>query len=102
MKYLIGRSIGVPDGSSLQGYLPPGTTYAQLVEVLGPPSDDGDGWKVDAEWLLLFEDGQVATIYNYKTGPNYNDGAGRIEDVTDWHIGGLDANIVERVQEIFG
>ncbi len=101
MKYLVDRAIGVPDGPSFQGYLPPGTSYARLLEVLGPPSGDGDGCKVDVEWVLLFEDGQVATIYNYKTGPNYNDGAVRIEDITDWHIGGLDQRIVERVQEIF-
>ena len=78
------------NGSCLQGYLD--ASYATLVQLFGQP-DDGDGYKVDAEWTLYFADGkgggEVVTIYNYKDGKNYCGEEGtEVEDITDWHIGG--------------
>ena len=73
------------DGTSFQGNsirLP----YLTLVELLGEPSDS-DGYKVDAEWLFKDRTGAVATLYNWKNGPNYT-GKGRIEDLKQWHVGG--------------
>lgn len=76
-------------------------SYAELVEKLGEPSSDGDGYKVDAEWALEFEDGTIATIYNYKTGPNYNgDDYCKVEDIRDWHIGGRDKRAVQMVEAL--
>jgi hypothetical protein len=57
-----------PSGTCLQGYIV--KYYDQLVDLLGEPTS-GDGYKVDAEWLIKFDDGTVATIYNYKDGINY-------------------------------
>lgn len=83
--------------TSLQGYVD--ASYKQIVKVFGKPGD-GDGEKVDAEWEIIFEDGTVATIYNYKDGKNYNGEEGtKTEDITDWHIGGTDKKAVERVNE---
>ena len=75
------------NGTCLQGYI--NTSYRDLVECFGEPHCDGDGYKVDAEWMLRFEDGTVATIYNWKDGKNYcgEDGLA-VEDITEWHIGG--------------
>lgn len=75
------------NGTSLKGYV--STDYATLVEVFGEPHSDGDGYKVDAEWMLQFSNGVVATIYNYKDGRNYcgEDGLD-VEDICDWHVGG--------------
>ncbi len=74
-------------GTSLQGYCE--VPYQRLVEVFGPHHHDGDGYKVDAEWVIEFEDGTLATIYNYKDGPNYCGEEGTpVADITDWHIGG--------------
>lgn len=52
-------------GTSRQGYLDAG--YAELAGTLGDPlaADDYDG-KTDAVWLIEFEDGTVASVYNYK------------------------------------
>ena len=60
--------------------------YKDLVNLLGNPSD-GDGYKVDAQWCFKDKAGTVATLYNWKNGPNYT-GQGRIEDIKHWHIGG--------------
>jgi hypothetical protein len=66
------------------------TTYARLVEKFGQPIVGEDGDKVDAEWLIQFEDGTVATIYNWKNGKCYNGDDGLpVEEIIDWNIGGF-------------
>ena len=72
--------------TSLAGYLT--TTYAELVEAFGEPNTPNDGYKTDAEWTLMDEDGNVVTVYNYKDGKNYNGAGGLdVEDITEWHVG---------------
>jgi len=89
------------NGTSLQGHAH--TTYSKLVDTFGLPHSDGDGYKVDAEWVLLFSDGTVATIYNYKDGKNYEGENGlAVEDITDWHIGGNDWKAGQRVMSALG
>jgi hypothetical protein len=51
----------------LLGHCTEEVTYSLLVKIFGKPTD-GDGYKVDAEWNIEFEDGLVATIYNWKCG----------------------------------
>jgi len=69
------------DGTGLQGYLPEGTRYEDIVQVFGDPQfgkslDD----KIKVEWIGKIN-GLVFTIYDYKSrvDPERN---------TDWHIGG--------------
>ncbi len=84
---------------SLQGYI--AAEYDKLVEKLGEPTD-GDGEKVDAEWLIQFDDKTFATIYNYKDGVNYLGTSGlRVSEITDWHIGGSNKTAADRVHELF-
>jgi hypothetical protein len=84
------------EGSHLQGYIK--AKYTELVALFGKPTD-GDGYKVDAEWNVKFDDGIVASIYNYKDGPNYcgPDGV-PVHKITDWHIGGTTKRAVDQVQ----
>lgn len=68
-------------------------TYADLVEVFGQP-DERSGDKITCSWHLKFEDGTVATIYDWK------------EDETplgdyDWHIGGRTPRAFDRVYDTF-
>lgn len=69
--------------TSLKGEFP--ITYAELVEIFGRPDygPNADLDKVTCEWNLKFEDGVIATIYDYKTGRTP---MGEYE----WHIGGHD------------
>lgn len=88
--------MGETAGTSLQGEID--CTYDTLCELFGEPMD-GDGYKVDAEWIVLFDDGEVATIYNYKDGKNYcGDDGLETKQITDWHIGGMRKTVVDRVR----
>lgn len=75
------------------------STYANLVDVFGEPMKDGfDDYKSDAEWVVQFEDGLVATIYNYKNGMNYCGSEGTpTHRITDWNIGGHDTAVVAHI-----
>lgn len=102
MKFVIDNDVG--GGTSLQGYLD--MPFSRLVAVLGEP-DDGDGYKVAFEWRLRFEDGTVATIYDYKASSLYDDKSApspqamRANEYSDWCIGGNSKRAVELVVELF-
>ena len=76
--------------TSLQGYMQ--AYYHQLVEVFGEPEGGGD--KTTVEWCLEFEDGTVATIYDWK---EYETPMGKY----NWHIGGRNQKAVDRVMQTF-
>jgi hypothetical protein len=62
---------------------------------------DGDGYKVDAEWWVVFEDGTRATIYNWKNGKNYCGAEGLdLNQIGIWNIGGYDKDAINRVLEV--
>lgn len=82
----------------LQGYV--NADYATLCEVFGKPQE-GDGCKVDAEWWVRFDDGLVATIYNWKNGLNYMGARGTpVEQIDVWHIGGHSAEAAIRIKAL--
>ena len=86
------------NGTSLMGYFD--GDFADIVKVFGLPCDDGDGYKVDAEWRLKFADGTIATIYNWKDGKNYNGEDGlELEAISDWHVGGFSKLALDRVKD---
>ena len=72
------------NGTSLRGHFQ--KPYAKLVEIIGNPNAMSDGYKTDVEWAFE-RDGVVATIYNWKNGPNYI-GRGTIKDIDEWNVGG--------------
>lgn len=85
-------------GTYLLGYID--IKYSKLVKIFGEPFK-GDGHKVDVEWNIEFEDGLVATIYNYKNGKNYLGKEGlEVNNMTSWNVGGKDEKVVERIEEI--
>ena len=88
MKFTTDNNSGC--GTSLQGYIR--AYYHQLVEVFGEP--DGGGDKTTVEWCLEFEDGTIATIYDWK---EYDTPTGRY----DWHIGGKNKDAVYAVMDAF-
>jgi hypothetical protein len=73
-------------GSCLQGYI--ASDYNKLVSLFGEPCE-GDAYKIDAEWIIKFDDGSITTIYNWKNGKNYCGNEGEaVENMTEWHVGG--------------
>jgi hypothetical protein len=72
------------------------TTFSKLVEVFGQPDHGPDDFGLDkttCEWHLCFEDGTVATIYDWKTNNT------PFQEY-DWHIGGRSSEAVDRVLEV--
>lgn len=67
--------------------------YHEIVAVFGEPDHGPNGRdldKVTCEWDLEFEDGTVATIYDWKE-PETPFG------LYEWHIGGKSYDAVDRV-----
>lgn len=74
--------------------------YSDLKKAFGKPHGS-DGYKSDAEWEIVFPDGEVATIYNWKDGKNYCGRTGTPKTkITDWHVGGNNNVVVGRIKEI--
>lgn len=83
-------------GTCYQGVIE--AEYEQLADCFGT-SGSGDGYKVDADWDIEFDDGTIATIYNWKNGHNYLGPEGQdVKRITDWHIGGATPRSVELVR----
>ena len=78
------------NGTHLQGYMQ--AYYHELVEVFGEPEAGGD--KTTVEWCLTFEDGTVATIYDWK---EHETPMG----LHRWHIGGKSKQAVRAVTSTF-
>jgi len=81
-----------PNMTSRVGYVE--TYYHRLVEVFGEPDSLG-GDKTTCEWCLEFEDGTIATIYDWK---EYTTPMG----LNRWHIGGKNYMAEIRVLECLG
>ncbi len=85
-------------GSHLQGHIT--CPFSLLVTLFGEP-EDGDGYKVDAHWSIEFDDGVIATLYNWKNGINYCGGlAPQVEQITQWNIGGFERAATYHVTNI--
>jgi hypothetical protein len=96
MKFIQVKPI-LSNGSSFQGNID--ESYHTLKKVFGEPNSNGDGHKVDVEWILQFEDGSYATIYNYKNGRNYLGSEGLPKSkIEDWHVGGFSEKALKNVK----
>lgn len=85
-------------GGCFQDYLD--ASYKELKKLFGKPTE-GDGYKVDAEWEVLFDNGAYATIYNYKDGRNYLGKEGIPKaNIRDWHIGGLNKDAIPIIESM--
>jgi len=75
--------------------------YQSIADKLGAPGDSFDNYKTDGEWVLEFENGIVATIYNWKNGKNYCGDEGlELEDIEEWHIGGRTHQVACWVEDL--
>jgi hypothetical protein len=89
------------NGTHLQGYI--ACNYNQLVDLFGAPVPEqiNAGYKVDWEWNIEFSDGTIATIYNWKNGPNYCGSSGlHATLITKWHVGGFSKQALWHLQSI--
>ena len=64
--------------------------HEELKALFGEPWE-GDGYKTRLEWVILFDDGTCATIYDWKQRGL------PVEEVTDWSVGGHTTHAVRLV-----
>ena len=83
------------DGTSLKGHIT--VTYNSLVKVFGQPDSFG-GDKTTVEWRLLFANGTVATIYDWKEITSPKD---HPDDKYEWHIGGKNIDAMQQVVDAY-
>jgi len=97
MKYITHNTNDINlDHTHLQGHVDAG--YSLLCKLFGQPFSL-EGYKTDAEWRVEFEEGTVASIYNWKDGRNYLGGEGTpTEQITRWNIGGHDDRALELIK----
>ena len=79
--YKVDHALG--SGTSLQGYVT--TTLRRLITAFGQPQYHGEGDKVTVDWAMVFEDGTVATVYDWK---RYELGTPALDEVFQYNIGG--------------
>ena len=100
MKYKTHNDININyNGTGLQGYII--ISYEELVNIFGN-HQTFDDYKTDAQWIVKFSDGVVATIYNYKNGVNYlgEDYGVPTKYITEWNVGGKTDKVVSRINNI--
>ena len=97
MKYITHNDMDISaNDTSFQGEVD--ADFNLLCTLFGRPFS-GDEYKVDAEWVIEFEDGTVASIYNWKNGFNYLGAQGTPSDqIRSWHVGGHDQRSVELIK----
>jgi hypothetical protein len=81
----------------LEGYIT--TTRRAIAAKFGEPDETGTmDNKVTTEWSVKFEDGTIATVYDWK---RYEDDleAPELDEVYRWHIGGQSKAAVYAVSE---
>lgn len=86
------------DGTSAQGRIE--ATFMELVGLFGQPLP-GDRHKVDAEWQIMFDTGEVATIYNWKNGWAYMGPKGKpLSQINVWYVGGKNVSVLDKVSRL--
>jgi hypothetical protein len=87
------------NGTSFQGEI--STTFENLLKIFGTPMGASDDNKVDVEWNIMFNDGVVATIYNWKNGPvSMGEKGTNPVDIKTWHIGGKTISAVWDTEQL--
>lgn len=89
----------------LQGHL--NAEYYVLNKLFGNPLP-GDGYKIQAEWVIEFEDPEnegktlVGTIYDWKMGDEYlGEGEGTLPKyIESWNIGGHSPRVVDLITKL--
>tara|TARA_R100001463_G_C3545404_1_gene222682 strand:+ start:6643 stop:7155 length:513 start_codon:yes stop_codon:yes gene_type:complete len=91
-------------GTHLQGKLE--MPYDEIVKAFGEPHykwqpTDLEN-KIDVEWSFEFEDGTIATLYNWKNGYAYNGTDGLpLDHIKEWNVGGFSVEAVHRMAGAF-
>ena len=77
--------------------------YKTLVKVLGQPLKGSDDFKTQAEWDIIYKDGTITTIYDWKQGKGYLGEEGiEPKEVIEWNVGGNEeTKSLEHLKDLF-
>jgi len=81
-------------GTSYQGEVQ--ATLRTMIKIFGEPNSVGSD-KTTCEWTLQFENGTIATVYDWKRD-EYGIGEIDLDARVDWTIGGFDNDAYEQVR----
>ena len=71
------------------------SSVRDLINVLGEPYDNNTGDdKVNFEWEMETEDGEVFTIYDWKEGRPL-----RLSERVNWHIGAMNKSVCNTAED---
>ena len=74
--------------------------YSLLTKLFGTPFST-PCHKTDAEWNVEFENGVVATIYNWKNGISYLGKHGTpTTQINSWNVGGYDSESIRLIRDM--
>tara|TARA_X000001382_G_scaffold84098_1_gene59526 strand:+ start:25 stop:531 length:507 start_codon:yes stop_codon:yes gene_type:complete len=84
-----------------------GLSFTQLTELFGTPikneylpwSDETENKDTRYQWLIEFEDGLLATIYDWKVDYKKSSVWTDSSDI-EWHVGGHDPRVMDRVYKL--
>jgi hypothetical protein len=93
--FTLDSSLGA--GTSLRGYVT--TTLGKLIDTFGQPEYYGEGDKVTVDFSILFDNGVVATIYDWN---RYEMGTAALDEVFEYNIGGHSLQAVILVKQALG
>lgn len=96
MKFITGTDVDTV-GTSLRGHIV--ARKSDLIDAFGEPTWDepsGDN-KVTVEWAIQFDNGVIATIYDWK---RYELGTPDLFEEIEWNIGGNDFDAASLVKEV--
>jgi hypothetical protein len=89
--YVVNSNSTSINGTRYLGYV--NTTYDEIVRTLGQPKEGSADGKTTCEWHVEFEDGSVATVYDWKVGHTP-------KNLHDWHIGGRSGIALDHLEEV--
>ena len=85
-------------GTSLQSYIK--CSYVQLEKLFGTPQHS-DEYKVSSEWIFHDEEGNEATLYDYKETNLYDQDLPTVEEFRklpsfEWHVGAANSETANK------
>lgn len=80
-------------GTFLQGVL--WATREEISKAFGEPIHYPLGDKITTEWIIQFDSGDIATVYDWK---RYDSGRPGFTERYDWHIGGSAHSVCDLVE----
>ena len=91
------------EGTYFQGYVQ--TPFSALVAAFGTPGPGDDDGKITYRWLIVFADGTVATVYDWKVSSRFRGPEGitprelRSAASFSWTIGGHTKLAIWRIRQ---